>query len=71
MSFQDLEAGRLTTRNAPLSAPQSPQDASFLQLQSSLSLQVFKINANVQGMLKLVDQVCRLYTHFLYCIKSI
>jgi len=57
MSFQDLESGRQTTRNAPLGAPQSPRDASFLQLQSSLSLQVFKINANVQGMLKLVDQL--------------
>ncbi|KAF8506324.1 t-SNARE [Gautieria morchelliformis] len=56
MSFQDLEAGK-PSRATPLGAPQSPQDASFLQLQSSLSLQVFKINSNVQGMLKLVDQL--------------
>jgi len=59
MSFQDLEAGRGEPRNASNApAPRSPQDAAFLQLQNSLSLQVFKINSNVQGMLKLVDQVC-------------
>ncbi|KAF8509849.1 t-SNARE [Hysterangium stoloniferum] len=57
MSFQDLESGRQPARNALLGGPQSPQDASFLQLQSSLSLQVLKINANVQGILKLVDQL--------------
>lgn len=57
MSFQDLEAGLQPSRRTPLGGPQSPQDVAFLQLQSSLSLQVFKINANVQGMLKLVDQV--------------
>ncbi|KAF8575480.1 t-SNARE [Ramaria rubella] len=34
--------------------PGSPLDAEFLQLQLSLSLQVFKINANVEGMLKLL-----------------
>ncbi len=28
-----------------------------MNLQSSLSIQVFKINANVQGILKLVDQL--------------
>ncbi|OSD02400.1 t-SNARE [Trametes coccinea BRFM310] len=58
MSFQDIEAG-LTQR--PLSpsagAPQSPEESAFLSLQSSLSLQVFKINSNVQGILKLVDQL--------------
>jgi hypothetical protein len=57
MSFQDLEAGVQPSRATPLGGAQSPQDAAFLQLQSSLSLQVFKINSNVQGMLKLVDQV--------------
>ncbi|KAF9464238.1 hypothetical protein BDZ94DRAFT_1256621 [Collybia nuda] len=31
------------------------QDNTILVLQSSLSLQVFKINTNVQGILKLVD----------------
>ncbi|KAF8583104.1 t-SNARE [Ramaria rubella] len=55
MSFQDVESQ--SSRSAPLGAPQSPRDAEFLQLQSSISLQVFKINANVQGMLKLVDQL--------------
>ncbi|KIJ54537.1 hypothetical protein M422DRAFT_200350 [Sphaerobolus stellatus SS14] len=58
MSFADLEAGLGSSRpntNAP--APRSPQDAAFLQLQQSLSMQVFKINSNVQGMLKLVDQL--------------
>jgi len=37
--------------------PQSQEDNAFLKLQSSLSLQVFKMNANVQGILKLVDQL--------------
>ncbi|KAI0275936.1 t-SNARE, partial [Russula aff. rugulosa BPL654] len=44
----------------PLSASQAPQsgeEAAFLNLQSSLSLRVFKINANVQGIFKLVDQL--------------
>ena len=39
------------------SAPQSAEDAEFNKLQSSLSLQVFKMNANVQGILKYVDQL--------------
>ncbi|KAG6820619.1 hypothetical protein H0H93_014222 [Arthromyces matolae] len=56
MSFQDIEAGTSTTRSS-LQATSSPQDASFTSLQSSLSLQVFKMNANVKGMLKLVDQL--------------
>lgn len=51
MSFQDIESGN----NAPL--PQSKEDAAFLGLQSSLSIQVFKINSNVQRILKLVDQL--------------
>jgi len=55
MSFQDIETG---LGHAPSStAPQSPEDSAFLTLQSSLSLQVLKINMNVQGILKLVDQL--------------
>lgn len=62
MSFNDLERGvgassSANTRLAAARAPQSPKDAQFLNLQSSLSLNVFKINANVQGILKLVDQL--------------
>ncbi|KAN0131495.1 t-SNARE [Lactarius tabidus] len=58
MSFQDIESGS----SQPLYAssqdvPQSREEAAFISLQSSLSLQVFKINANVQGILKLVDQL--------------
>ena len=58
MSFNDVEAG-LSQR--PLSpqqgAPQSPEESAFLALQSSMSMQVFKLNANIQGILKLVDQL--------------
>ncbi|KAJ7109076.1 t-SNARE [Mycena crocata] len=58
MSFQDIEAGNAhPVRTQPSLNPQSREDASFLELQSSLSLQVFKMNANVQGILKLVDQL--------------
>jgi syntaxin 7 len=59
MSFQDIEAGLgpHPARTQPSLNPQSREDASFLELQSSLSLQVFKMNANVQGILKLVDQL--------------
>ncbi|KAF7357466.1 SNARE domain protein [Mycena sanguinolenta] len=61
MSFQDIEAGYgpglHPARTQPTLNPQSREDASFLELQSSLSLQVFKMNANVQGVLKLVDQL--------------
>ncbi|KAG6895991.1 hypothetical protein C0992_011033 [Termitomyces sp. T32_za158] len=56
MSFQDIEAGVGSPRSSLL-ATSSPQDAPFTALQSSLSLQVFKMNANVQGILKLVDQL--------------
>ncbi|KII86937.1 hypothetical protein PLICRDRAFT_113748 [Plicaturopsis crispa FD-325 SS-3] len=58
MSFQDIETGRapLPPTSSPL-APRSQEDAAFNALQSSLSLQVFKINSNVQGILKLVDQL--------------
>ena len=58
MSFQDLEAGYSRPAAGPAtSIPRSNEDAAFLSLQSSLSLQVFKMNANVQGILKLVDQL--------------
>ncbi|KAJ7676081.1 t-SNARE [Mycena polygramma] len=58
MSFQDIEAGNAhPAHTQPSLRPQSREDASFLELQSSLSLQVFKMNANVQGILKLVDQL--------------
>ncbi|KAJ7902525.1 t-SNARE [Mycena olivaceomarginata] len=53
MSFQDIETG-LSPRSL---SPQSREEASFLELQSSLSLQVFKINSNVQGIRKLVEQL--------------
>jgi hypothetical protein len=54
MSFADIESGRARPPTS-LGAP-SDGDA-FSILQSSLALQVFKINANVQGILKLVDQL--------------
>ncbi|KAJ7766493.1 t-SNARE [Mycena maculata] len=58
MSFQDIEAGLAhPVRTHPSLNPQSREDVAFLELQSSLSLQVFKMNANVQGILKLVDQL--------------
>ncbi|KAJ7146499.1 t-SNARE [Mycena epipterygia] len=53
MSFQDIETGLVP----PTLSPQSREDAAFLELQSSLSLQVFKINANVQGIRKLIEQL--------------
>ncbi|KAJ6601039.1 t-SNARE [Mycena vulgaris] len=53
MSFQDIETGLVPSTLSP----QSREDAAFLELQSSLSLQVFKINANVQGIRKLVEQL--------------
>ncbi len=56
MSFNDfdVERGADSTRNA---LPSFGANAQFTSLQSSLSLQVFKINANIQGILKLVDQL--------------
>jgi len=56
MSFQDIEAGQ-AVRSPSSSVPQSREDADFRNLQHSLSLQQFKMNANVQGILKLVDQL--------------
>ncbi|KAF8194146.1 t-SNARE, partial [Pholiota molesta] len=46
--FQDIEAGQAHPARSSSLTP---------HLQSSLSLQVFKMNANVQGILKLVDQL--------------
>jgi len=57
MSFQDIETGLAQPARTPAATPQSQEDNAFLKLQSSLSLQVFKMNANVQGILKLVDQL--------------
>lgn len=59
MSFQDIETGLANRSRSPPRGglPPSPEESAFLQLQSSLSLHVFKINANVQGILKLVDQL--------------
>jgi len=58
MSFADIEAGAgHPIRSGVISPPQSREESTFLGLQSSLSLQVFKINANVQGINKLVDQL--------------
>lgn len=56
MSFQDIETG-YAPHGSSNAIPQSQEDSDFLQLQSSLSLQVLKINMNVQGILKLVDQL--------------
>lgn len=56
MSFQDVEAG-LSNIESPVRNAQSPEEAAFANLQSSLSMQVFKIDNNVRGILKLVDQL--------------
>jgi len=56
MSFQDIESGQ-AVRSSSSSVPVSREDADFRNLQHSLSLQQFKMNANVQGILKLVDQL--------------
>lgn len=57
MSFQDIETGSARTGQSSSTALQPREESAFLSLQSSLSLQVFKINSNVQGILKLVDQL--------------
>ncbi|KDQ11074.1 hypothetical protein BOTBODRAFT_35608 [Botryobasidium botryosum FD-172 SS1] len=57
MSFNDLERGLNQPASRSGTLPRSANDAAFGSLQSSLSMQVFKINANVQGILKLVDQL--------------
>ncbi|EJD50852.1 t-SNARE [Auricularia subglabra TFB-10046 SS5] len=56
MSFQDLESGSAQPLLARTASP-AAGDAQFSGLQSSLGMQVFKINANVQGISKLVDQL--------------
>ncbi|ELU38246.1 SNARE domain-containing protein [Rhizoctonia solani AG-1 IA] len=57
MSFADLERGQGGFQSSSALVPTSPSDAEFLGLQKSLSVQIFKINSNVQGILKLVDQL--------------
>jgi hypothetical protein len=58
MSFADLERGQGGyQRGTPAPDPSSPSDAEFLGLQKSLSVQIFKVNSNVQGIMKLVDQL--------------
>jgi len=59
MSFQDdIEAGFGPASNhSSLATPESPEDAAFRSLQSSLSIQMVKMTANVKGILKLVDQL--------------
>jgi syntaxin 7 len=57
MSFNDIETGLQNTTSPSPPTAQSSEDAAFLSLQQSLSLQVFKMNANVQGIMKLVDQL--------------
>ena len=57
MSFQDIETGLAPHGQASSTLPLSFEDSAFAGLQNSLSLQVFKINSNVQAMLKLVDQL--------------
>ena len=58
-SFNDLERGVSPQGASGPSArsAQSPKETQFLNLQSSLALQVFKINSNVKGILKFVDQL--------------
>ncbi|KAJ2911534.1 hypothetical protein MD484_g8881, partial [Candolleomyces efflorescens] len=57
MSFQDIEAGHGHSPRSASTVSQSGEDAEFQKLQSSLSLQVFKMNSNVQGILRYVDQL--------------
>ena len=58
MSFADIETGLAQAPHAPSSStPISREDAAFQSLQSSLAMQVFKINANVRGMLELVEKL--------------
>ncbi|KAE9403819.1 t-SNARE [Gymnopus androsaceus JB14] len=60
MSFQDIEAGfgpAASNNNNSFATPESPEDAAFRSLQSSLSVQILKMTANVKGIFKLVDQL--------------
>ncbi|KAH8817672.1 t-SNARE [Flagelloscypha sp. PMI_526] len=52
MSFQDAEQGR-----SQPNPPDGPKPSAFKSLQSSLGLQVFKLNSNIQQIHKLVDQL--------------
>ncbi|KAJ7571792.1 t-SNARE [Mycena floridula] len=54
MSFQ---ASYLSPRPAPSTVPQTTEDAAFLSLQKSLSVQVLNMNTNIQGIVKLVEQL--------------
>jgi len=56
MSFSDFDVERGVS-NTRAALPSSAEEAQFKNLQGSLSIQVFKINANVQGILKLVDNL--------------
>ncbi|AAW41517.2 t-SNARE, putative [Cryptococcus deneoformans JEC21] len=54
MSFNDLERGQAE----PLLRGGAPdQDATFIALKDSVSIQVFKIQSNVQGIQRLVDKL--------------
>ncbi|WRT67019.1 uncharacterized protein IL334_003985 [Kwoniella shivajii] len=54
MSFNDLERGQ----SQPLLRGNAPdQDATFTALKDSVSIQIFKIQSNVQGIQKLVDKL--------------
>ncbi|WVQ78196.1 hypothetical protein IAT38_000279 [Cryptococcus sp. DSM 104549] len=54
MSFNDLERGQVE----PLLRGNAPdQDATFTALKDSVSIQIFKIQSNVQGIQKLVDKL--------------
>ncbi|WWC69565.1 uncharacterized protein I206_103508 [Kwoniella pini CBS 10737] len=54
MSFNDLERGQ----SQPLLRGNAPDpDATFTSLKDSVSIQIFKIQSNVQGIQKLVDKL--------------
>nr|GAT56929.1 predicted protein [Mycena chlorophos] len=57
MSFQDIEASAGLPLSPRSSSPATAQGTAFVELQSSLSLQVFKVTANTEGIRKLVEQL--------------
>ncbi|KAF7318596.1 t-SNARE coiled-coil-like proteiny domain-containing protein [Mycena chlorophos] len=57
MSFQDIEASAGLQPSPRASAPTNAQETAFVELQSSLSLQVFKVTANTEGIRNLVEQL--------------
>ncbi|KAJ8591125.1 t-SNARE [Rhizopogon salebrosus TDB-379] len=57
MSFQDIESGLARLEQSSSISPQLHEDSTFLSLQSSISLQVFKINSNVGAIHTRVDQL--------------